>query len=40
SSLNIQASLLAMRPVQTTLMLNVRPLSRAGSLPQIDHWPA
>ncbi|MVV47678.1 hypothetical protein EJA72_05355 [Pseudomonas sp. PB120] len=29
------ASLLAMRPFQSTMMLNVSPLSRAGSLP---HW--
>ncbi|RZO10052.1 hypothetical protein EKG40_05215 [Pseudomonas moorei] len=30
----VGASLLAMRECQSTSMLNVRPLSRAGSLPQ------
>ncbi|QAX84505.1 hypothetical protein C2E19_11810 [Pseudomonas sp. DTU12.3] len=31
---NVGASLLAKASCQSTLMLNVRPLSRAGSLPQ------
>ena len=34
TNLPVGASLLAMRPVHSTMMLTVRPLSRAGSLPQ------
>ncbi|MSU97985.1 hypothetical protein C1X40_02005 [Pseudomonas sp. GW456-11-11-14-TSB2] len=36
----VGASLLAMRPCQSTSMLNVSPPSRAGSLPQLDFWRA